>query len=190
MADTPKQPLGQSIRDLLNPAFEDERRPEIQNKIVSDIFAQLADSIAPLFEQEFSHFFNHVAAKADKKPLQKTPIILHAMTLAGKNGDGAYSPVKELRLPIVTKFTNFSTDDIKDMPGYIKLHEVCRDMDIAIKLIGLTADEARGSMMPPILTLDATKSYTEGAMENAHLYPNLPPKKVEFDRKSGRDFSM
>lgn len=187
MADeTPKAPLGQRLRDLINPALEDERAKPLQSEIVSNLFGQIADNVPKMFEKELTHFFNHVSSAPEKK---KTPIIVNALTVAqGQEGEPAFNPIKKLQLPVSTSFTSFSAEDIRDMPGWIKLHEVCRDMDIAVKLMALTTEESKGSMMPPLLILDASKSYNEGALENAQLYPQLKDKPVEFNKKSGQEF--
>ena len=57
----------------------------------------------------------------------------------------------------------------------------------------MTADESRsvsGFSLPAILLIDASKTYNEGALEGANLYPNLPPKRVAFDRSEGKDFKF
>jgi hypothetical protein len=190
MADeTPPPPLGQRLRDLINPALEDERARQVQNELMSNIFGQIADNVPQMFEREFTHFFNHVAAKSKAKPQIKNPMIVTALTAGGgEGGEGAFNPIKKLQLPIATAFTSFSPDDIKEMPGYLRLHEICREMDISVKLMALTADEAKGTMMPPLLILNAAQSYNDGALENAQLYPDLPPRKVDFNKRSGQDF--
>ncbi|TAL38960.1 MAG: hypothetical protein EPN97_03210 [Alphaproteobacteria bacterium] len=187
MADeTPKPPLGQRLRDLINPALEDERAKPLQSQIVSDIFGQIADNVPKMFERELSSFFNHVSSAPERK---KTPIIINALTVAqGQEGEPAFNPIKKLQLPVSTSFTSFSAEDIRDMPGWIKLHEVCRDMDISIKLMSMTTEESKGSLMPPLLILDASKSYNDGAIENAQLYPQLADKPKPFDKKTGQEF--
>jgi hypothetical protein len=186
--DEPKAPLGQRLRDLINPALEDERAKPIQSEIVSNLFAQIADNLPRMYEGELTHFFNHVSRAPEKK---RTPIIVTALTQGGgQDGEPAFNPVKKLQLPVSTAFTTFSAEDIREMPGWIKLHEVCRDMDISVKLMAMTQEEAKGSLLPPLLILDASKSYTEGAIENAQLYPQLPEKKAEFNKKTGQQFDF
>lgn len=189
MADeTPQQPLGQRLRDLINPALEDERAKAIQSELVSNIFSQVADGIPKMFEKELSHFFNHVSQAPEKK---RTPIIVHALTAAsGQEGEPAFNPIKKMQLPISNSFTNFAPEDIREMPGWIKLHEVCRDMDISVKIMALTTEESKGSMLPPLLILDASKSYLDGAIENAQFYPQLKDKPAEFNKKNGQEFNF
>ena len=62
-------------------------------------------------------------------------------------------------------------------------------MDVAIKISGLTGEEAERGM-PAILSINAMKSYEEGAFENYEMYPVLPPKKVEFDKGGSKDFNL
>ena len=184
--DENQPPLGQRLRDLINPALEDERAKAIQTEIVSKIFEQYADAIPRIFEKELTHFFNHVSQAPKSK---QTPIIVHALTAAsGQEGEPAFNPIKKIQLPVSNSFTTFSAEDIREMPGWIKLHEVCRDLDISVKLMALTQEEAKGSMLPPLLILDASKSYNEGALENAQLYPQLKDKPAEFNKKSGQEF--
>jgi|GEM_PF-1253070 len=189
--DDNAQPLGQRIRNLIEPALEDERRPALQLQKLDHIFNQLAAIVPRQIEQEFTHFSRYVEKAAEREPDIKHPMIIEALTVAGQDGESSYNPIKKYGLPISTTFTDFAAADIKDLPGYIKLHETARDLDVSLKLIGVTAEESRGGMgMPPILIVDGSKSYSEGAMENAQMYPNLPPKQKDFDRKSGKEFKM
>ena len=189
MADNDKKvPVGKSIRDLINPALEDERRSQIQLKILDNAFNQFADNIPMIFEREFSAFFNHVAKRSADKPNTKNPMIITALTTAkGEDGDSPYAPKKSLLIPISTNFTTFSADEIKELPGYIRLHTVARDMDVALKVSGLLADD-KGQQT--VLTIDASKTYEEGAFENPQMYPQLPLPKVEFDKKGGQQFNL
>jgi hypothetical protein len=184
------RPLGQRLRDLINPALEDERAKPVQAEIVSNVFSQIADNVPFMFEREFSKFFNHVATKSEKKPQIKNPMIVTALTQVAnpQEGEAAFYPIKKLQLPVSTAFTTFTADEIREMPGWVKLHEVCRDMDISIKIMALTQDESKGSLLPPLLILDASKSYNEGAIENSQFYPNLKEKPAEFDKKGGQEF--
>lgn len=182
-----KKPLGQSIRDMIEPALDDPRRQEIQLKQLDHIFNQLANVIPTALEQEFNNFARYVQNATERNPEIKHPMIIDALTAPGNQG---YSPIKKFGLPINTDFTDFSAADIKELPHYISLHEVARDLDVALKLVGVTGDETRGGMSQAVLIVDGSKSYDQGAMENAQLYPNLPPKPKDFDRKSGKEFKM
>ena len=170
-------PLGGKIRKLIFPAIENERRPEWQAKMLDKVFASVADNLEMQLEQEFRHFFNHIARQRDPA---KHPAIIDALTFArGQQGDAEFEPIKKLQLPISTAFTTFTSEDIKEIPGYIKLHMVARDLDIALKIIGLTIEDAKGGSglpMPAILVIDTSKSYEDGAAEGGGLYPDLPEK--------------
>lgn len=187
MADETPKPFGDRLRDLINPALEDERAKAIQTDIVSNIFFQVADNLPKSLEKELAFFFNRVAETPERK---RNPFIVNALTLTGQDGEANFNPIKKLQLPISTAFTNFSPEDIREMPGWIKLHEVCRDLNISIKLMSMTADESRGSLLPPLLIIDTSKTYLDGAIENSQLYPQLKDKPVEFNRKSGQDFNF
>ncbi|MDE1151447.1 MAG: hypothetical protein PW788_02825 [Micavibrio sp.] len=184
MADNEKKtPVGKSIRELINPALEDDRREQVQLQILDTAFSKMAEVLPSIIEREFSAFFNHVASKSKDKPNIKNPMIISALTDA-KNE--SYSPIKNFQIPVSTSFTTYSADQIKELPGYIRLHLAARDMDVALKVTGLTADE-KGQA---ILTLDASKTYEEGAFENAQMYPQLPAPKVEFDRGKDQQFKF
>jgi hypothetical protein len=182
-----KKPLGQSIRDLIEPALDDPRRNELQLQKLDHIFNQLAQVVPRALEQEFNNFARYVENASERNPEVKHPMIIDALTAGGDQG---YSPIKKFGLPISTEFTDFAANDIKELPNYIKLHEVARDLDVALKLLGVTADEAKGGFSQAILVVDGSKTYAEGALENSTLYPNLPPKPQSFDRKSGKEFKM
>lgn len=175
-----KKPLGQSIRDLINPALEDTRREAIQAKHLDSIFERLAQQLPNILEREFSNFFNYVSSV---KPENKNPVIIDALTVMSDrdSGEASFSPIKRLQLPIVTTFTTFSAEEIREMPGYIKLHEAARKMDISLKLAHITPDDAKNGL-PAMLIVDTSKSYADGALENSMFYPNLPPPPVKFDR--------
>ena len=180
-------PIGKRIRDVINPALEDSRREQVQLNILDNVFSQFADALPKIVERDFQAFFNQVA-RTDSQPQTRNPTIIKYLTaIKGEDEDSAYSPMKRLAIPVSTNFTTFSADEIKELPGYIKLHTVARDMDIALKIPGLTADD-KGNQA--VLTFDASKTYNQGAYENAQMYPQLPPPKVEFDRKQSQEFKF
>jgi hypothetical protein len=194
MADeTPEKPLGQRLRDLIQPALDDERRKPIQAEIASNYFAQLADALPRHLEQELTPFFNHAAKVPEKK---RNPMIVTALTavqpqgMMGGEDDSALSPIKKIPVKISTGFTDFTPEEIREMPGWIKLHEVCRDLDISIKIMAMTAEESKGSLLPPLLIIDMSKSYTDGAIENSQFYPQLPDKPAQFNKKNGQEFNF
>jgi hypothetical protein len=188
--NNPNEPLGHRLRDLINPALDDPRAKSVQTEILNEYFEKMAGQISDVFEQEFSAFFNEVSARSKSRPQIKNPMIVHALTsMNPRNGESNFNPIKKYPVPISTAFTTFSADEIKDMPGWIHLHEVARDMDIAVRMIAITTDETKGSMMPPYLIIDASKTYMEGAIESP-LYPNLPDKQPKFDRRGGQGFDL
>lgn len=186
-----KEPVGKRIRALIEPALDDPRRPQIQLQALDEIFNKVAGIMPRALEGEFNNFSRHVENESARKPENRNPTIIEALTRMGSDGESGYSPIKKFGLPISTTFTNFSASDIKELPGYIKLHETAREMDVAVKLLGVVADEAKASSygLPAILVVDGSKSYQDGAMENANLYPDLPPRKTDFGRRGG-DFNL
>lgn len=192
MSEEQKKPIGDRIRALIEPALDDPRRPELQLKKLDTIFNAVAPRLPQMLEAPFRDFSMHVEQETSRRPENRHPMIIEALTQVGPDGEPMYNPIKKLGLPISTTFTTFAAADINELPGYVRLHEAARDMNVALKLIGVTAEEAKagsGLGMPAILVVDATKTYEEGALENANLYPNLPPRKVEFNR-SGGDFKL
>lgn len=192
MSDEQKKPVGDRIRALIEPALDDPRRPELQLKKLDEIFNMVAGNIPRMLEQDFAQFEHHVERETGRNPDNRNPLIIDSLTQVGRDGEALYTPIKKLGLPISTTFTSFAAADINELPGYIRLHETARDMNVALKLVGIVAEETKGGGlggMPPVLIVDGTKSYEEGALENSNLYPNLPPRKVDFGRRGG-DFEL
>lgn len=193
MSYNEKKPAGENLRDLVNPAFDDERRENLQADILNKAFDTISDSFEAPLTHKIRVFFNYVAQQTEKKPKTKTPMVLEALTrIDPMTGQPAFSPIMILPIPVVAPMAGFTADTVKSLPGYIKLHEKARDLDVSIRIHGLLSDEVRGNISsylnPPLLIIDATKSYEEGALENGNLYPDLPEKKQEFKREGkGRD---
>jgi len=192
MSDEQKKPVGDRIRALIEPALDDPRRPELQLKKLDEIFNMVSASMPRMLEQDFAQFEHHVERETGRKPENRNPLIIDSLTQVGRDGEALYTPIKKLGLPISTTFTSFAAADINELPGYIKLHETAREMNVALKLVGVVAEETKGSALgglPPVLIVDGTRSYEEGALESSNLYPNLPPRKVDFGRRGG-DFEL
>ncbi len=189
--EPPKQALGKNIRDLINPALDDDRRMDIQKKSLDRAFAMYLPFIPQKLEQDFKKIFNHVAKIEEKKPEAKNPVIIDALTSAANEDGGLYNPILKLPLQIATGFTEFTAADINNLPSYIKLHEIARELDVAVSIRGLLAEDVKssGGLLPPILIIDASKSYEQGAIGNT-LYPNLPEPKAKFDPKQGKSFDL
>jgi len=187
-----KQPIGERIRAMIEPALDDPRCPELQLQKLDEIFNVVATRIPKMLEGEFERFDRAVQTETGRKPENRNPMIIDALISLGPDGEPLYSPIKKLGLPISTTFTSFAAADINELPGYIKLHEAAREMNVSLKLLGVTADEAKaggGYGLPAVLVVDGSKSYEEGALENGNLYPNLPPRRAEFGRR-GKDFDL
>ncbi|MFN7115054.1 MAG: hypothetical protein ACK4PK_11925 [Alphaproteobacteria bacterium] len=187
-----KIPVGDRIRAVLEPALDDPRRDAIQLKKLDDIFNTVATRLPKIFENDFDKFNNAVESETRRKPDSRNPMIIDAVTSIGPDGEPLYSPIRKLGLPISTTFTQFAATDVNNLPGYIRLHETARDMNVALRLIGVTAEESKGGSGlggQAILVVDASKSYEDGALENAMLSPQLPPRKVDFGKRSN-DFDL
>lgn len=186
-----KIPVGERIRAMLEPALEDPRRDQIQLGKLDEIFNAVATRLPKIFENDFVKFNTAVENETRRKPENRNPMIIDAITSLGPDGEPLYSPIKKLGLPISTTFTQFAATDVNNLPGYIRLHEAARDMDVALKLIGVTAEEAKSSGLggQAILIVDGSKSYDDGALENAMLSPQLPPRKVDFGKRD-KDFDL
>jgi hypothetical protein len=172
----PRKPAGDSIRDIINPALQDDRKEKIQLEIISNIFANTAQALPNILQNNLSQLFNKLSYA---EPEDKNKFLIEALTSTGAKG---YSPIIMLSIPVATDFTSFSAHEINRLPGYIKFHEAARAANVAVKVIGLLREEAG---MQPRVVLDASKTYEQGAMENAQLYPQLPdppkPKDRRFD---------
>ncbi len=193
MSDNDKKPpVGERIRAMIEPALDDPRRNALQLQKLDEIFNKVAAMVPRMLEGEFNEFNRAVENETTRKPDNRNPMIIDALTSMGPQGEPLYSPIKKIGLPISTNFTAFAASDIKELPGYVKLHEAARDMDVSLKLLGVTADETKGGSgygLPAVLIVDGSKSYQDGALENGHLYPDLPPRKVDFGRRGG-DFNL
>lgn len=193
--DDKKEPVGKRIRDLVYPALDDERRPEIQKKILNNIFNRVAGALPDILEGDLDNFSRQLEHQTRRDPNMKNPLIIEALTnIDPRTGESLFNPIKKIPLPLSVAFTQFSADDVKYLSGYIKLHEAARDVDVSIRVLGLTADESKagavGYALPALLIIDGTKSYTEGALENSNLYPDLPPKKEPFDGRGPKSFKL
>ena len=189
-----ERPLGDRVRDFVFPALEDERRPEVQAALLNDIF----NGVAGIIDKKIEEAFQRVAKQADavekSHPDQRNIYIIEQLTKVDpRTGAPLYSPILRVNLPINVAHTTFTADDIKDMPGYIALHEKARAINVALKLHGVAAEENKTpSPFPPspMLIVDAVKTYEEGAFENAMFYPNLPPPPVKFDTQAPGKFKF
>lgn len=181
-------PLGDKLRNLIQPALDDSRRQTVQLQKLDEIFEELAKKLEHIVTDSIGNVFNE-AARMERNGGDAARNMYMINQLTDHKGLSTYLP---LRLPINTTFLEFSPQDIKDLPNYIALHEKARELNIALKLMNVTMDETKSpnGAQPAVLAIDLSKSYEEGAMENASLYPQLPPKKVEFDRRTGNGFTF
>ncbi len=151
----------ETFRDWAKEAMDDERKNDIQLEVLDGVLKELAFKLPAVIGNTISDIFNeasHLAPEARNKRL------IEAFT-ASESGTALTIPVG-----INTMYTQYYDSDIRQLPGYVKLHEVARELDFAIDLKGLT-----GAMgMPPKLALDLSKTYEEGEYESSCGYPDLP----------------
>ena len=166
------KPTSQSIRDLVNDALEDKRKEAIQLGILDQIFGGISHQLEEYIDSQIRAIFNYAAGLA---PEEKNETIIHALTR------GNISLTFLLGISINTEYTQYSPIDVRELPNYIKLHDIAREKDVALRLVGVVQGDARSAQ--PALVVDIGKSYEEGAMDPSAHYPDLPPKKQDFDCK-------
>lgn len=189
-----QKPLGERIRNLIEPALDDPRREQVQHDLVNAAFQSIADQLEMRLERTFTNIFNQASAVEKRSPDMKNVFIVQQLTEVNpQTGEAKFSPVVRLAVPVATAYLELSPLDIKEMPGYIALHEKARELDVSLRLVNMTAEDGKSPSPYPqqaILVIDASKSYDAGALENATLYPNLPPKPVKFNPKAGDQFKF
>ena len=178
---------GEKFRNTINAALEDSRRQTIQYDIVNEFFTAMADKLEPIMARHTQEFFNRVARISAKSPEDANAHIIESVTV----GEGGQPTFLRIGVPVNPLFLEFTAADIKEMPGYIALHEKARALDIALSLNGMTTEEGRGAginAQPPVLTINMMQSYEDGAAgENSNLYPNLPPVPPTYDKRGARN---
>lgn len=198
MADSEKKTTGEKIRDLFNAAIEDPRKPEIQLNILSAYFQKLSEALPRIVEGIYKE-----AADAESLPpeARNMQVIANLTLMNPKTGEAKFPVLKRVPMAIVTDFAEFFIEDIKELPGYIALHVAARKEDVALNLRGLTAEEAKGGSGPHLI-IDATKSYEDGSMFYAAVYPtelppleaaapsSPPPAPSGFDRHKPRSYNL
>ena len=97
--------------------------------------------------------------------------------------ESGFPTLLRLQMPVSPDVLKVTNEEVRQMPGYIKLHEVARKHDIALAFSMETSGDARGRQ-PPTITVDLTKSYEQGAMDNAFMYPDLPPRQEQEQKQS------
>jgi hypothetical protein len=179
------KPFGDRLRDIVNAAMEDSRRHDLQYELVNTFFQDMAQKLEPFLMSKTGEFFNTHARIADRHPDKKNLYTIEQVTTDG------VPTFYRLGIPLNPAFLELTAQDIKDMPGYIALHEKARDLNIALGLSGLTMEENRGQAQnQPVLVVSPMQTYDDGAMENSAFYPNLPPRPVAFDKHTSSDYVL
>lgn len=187
--DPNRAPLGDSIRDMINPALEDRRCHQLMLDQISGFFDSLAAILPQALEEGYATLFNRIVrARAQE---QKNEMVIRAIAFRDPaTGKTEYSPEVVEMIPVATDYTNFSADEIRELPGYIRLHEVARDENIAINLQGLIGKDGEKTGGRAIVIIDAMKSYNDGVIEHYAIYPHLPPKKEKFNPRTAEGLDL
>lgn len=186
--DTPQEePLGQKFRQFVDRAFADPKRKEIQLDKLDRILGLVADKLPGSLQSECKQFFNMASAVGQTSEEKRLSFIIDAITLPGT--PMSFTPLRKIPMQMSTQHTEFTRADVMALPNYIRLHSVARDLDVAIKLVAATVDDAQtASIGMPVLIVDLTKSYDAGAAEQDSFYPILPPRKIR--RSNDGSFSI
>ncbi len=183
--DDTNKPIGDRIRDIINPAMADARRKKIQLDYLDGQFAIYEQNIAMILEEAFAKFSNKVALAERKGDDVRLRFIINALMIVPDNAPPEYMPILQYNLPIVNAFTDFTAEEVKKLPNYIKLHLRARELNVALDFTGLLAGEGRMGPPQPVVTIDALRTYEQGALDNAELYPNLPDPTPTLDPNRG-----
>lgn len=179
-----KKSLGERAREIIRPALEDDRRRNLQLELLSDAFNDAAKIVERVLKEEFDHFAQYLQQVPDS---ERNLTVIEAMTTVNpRTGEPNFAPAKKMPIMVCSEFADYSAMDVRDLPGFIKFHEKMRDLDVAVKIMGLIGDDKKMTQGRVIAAFDLSKSYNEGAMDNPELYPNLPP---PSQKKSG-DFNL
>ena len=120
MTDTPTNdiPLGKKIRDLVNTALADTRREKIQLELLDKAFEDISNLIPKLLTKEFAQLERHIKNTAAGNPEKSSLIVITAITTTAENEDidSPYSPIRHIKIPISTNFTEFNAQQIRDLP--------------------------------------------------------------------------
>lgn len=189
--DDSSQPIGRKIRDLVNNALRDDRRSRIQLDLLDKAFGDVATVLPRLLEKEFTQIDRHVRSHSKDAPERAAPIVITSVTATepGQTDESKvlYSPVRRLKLPVSNTYADFIAQEIRELPNYKKMHEIARELDVALSLGGLVEGDETYGKGPAFVTVDALKTYEQGA---DFLYPELPPRVVPFDKKSSKGFDL
>lgn len=166
-----KNPLGDRLRKIFEDARNDPKRTGIQLEIMNSCFDGLAKNLSFIIEK--------MTNDVDKLPQEarNTGVIIKSL-------QGEIKPRIPIPLPIDTTLTDFTAEQICDLPSYIRLHETARRLNVALKLVGVIKEPYGDDdiQRPCALIVDVSKEYEQG---RDNLYPVLPPLPPSLGRKPG-----
>jgi hypothetical protein len=169
----PQEPLGKRIRDVVDGALSCEQRRDVQIQMLDQVFFELSMVLPKRMESELKDLFKMLSMVRAR---EQKPATVEALTIPPPDG---YSPIKKFGLGFSNMFTEFTIDDFINLPGYIELHKVARQMDISINIMNVTAEEAKsGNPLFPsaaMLVANGLESYEDGWYKYRAIYPKLPP---------------
>lgn len=169
-----KRPIGDYLRKIFEDAMKDERRSNLQLLRLDECF-QNCMNVAFADLEGLADFASQFLPK-DRNEW----IIL-------ENLREELLPVIPIPLEINTEFTDFTPEQVCALPNYIRLHELARRENVAIKLVGVVngldeLDEEEMCLEEPMVIIDPLQTYEEG---RDNLYPDLPPVCISLYRKPG-----
>jgi hypothetical protein len=154
--------LGDRLREMLEEAYGSDEVDEIQNDMLDECLQHLAGSLTKRTEKHVSQLFNEVA---ELEPSDRDFVVIEATS--GRDFDPRFIT----KIGINKDFTDYTESEIRQMEGFLLLHEAARALGVGIDLRGLTSEERSH----PALIIDPLSSYEDYAAESTYGYPDLPP---------------
>lgn len=148
------------MRDFARAALEDPRKQQADLDILDGMLSYRASELFTDVLRCTGRMYSDALAVM---PGERNMLINKALV------DKTFNPVIAQGININTAFTDFYGFQIKELPGYIKLHEAAKAMDVAINVAGLTAEEKRAGV--PRIVINVLKSYEEGEEDTKYGYP-------------------
>jgi hypothetical protein len=185
MSFDPQEPsgkftLGEIMRTSFNKAVNRPEARELQLKMVNDGFEKLSRDLQQFMLQHMGRLtstMNELRYFYGTKSIDKSDEDLFLEILT-KN---MWSMKIFQSVPInVSLIKDFSERDVMEMPGYIHLHEVAQQFDMALSFMGLASAEAKMAQQISVM-LDIAKSYEQGAADPYGYYPDLGQKEETLD---------
>lgn len=158
---------------------------KVQLEMLDFFFAGLTDSMENALQNTLERMENILESNDSSRAFGLMVSFLTQSLNANTNN--GFSPLIFCQMPFNSCMLRVSALDIKQLPGFAKLHELAKSYDVAISVSNLvdnneTASIAERTQTYPTVTLDLRKSYAEGLLEDSNnLAPHLPAIVETFD---------